>query len=194
MAKVRAILLALCCTGPLISFEQLPAKYQIFYGNPTADIKVIEYFSLACPKCLELYRKDFARLQEKYIETDAVFWVFHPDPADLLTLQAMVCLEKLSDKQKRAFWEVLLQNLEDPSEGPIIMKAAMEALGKPIPELDRLDFLEKQEAFKHTKKFLKQPDVITELPTVQINEKLYDDFPNRKFLEKTFQSLKRRSA
>lgn len=193
MGKIQALLVALSFSTPLLSFEKLPVSYYISYGNVTAPIQVVEYVSLACPKCLELFRKDFSYLKQQHIASGRVCWTFHPDPADILTLQAMVCLEKLSPKEKIIFWEVVLENLNDPESGCFIMQTAMESLNKPIPDLDNVEFLKNQPAFQHASTFLKQPDMITELPTVEINGKLYDAFPSRRFLEKTILSLVRSS-
>lgn len=171
---------------PLMAFEKLPAEYQISYGNPSAAIRLVEYFSLSCPKCLESFKKDFPFLKQKYIQTQKVFWTFHLNPADLLTLQAIVCLEKLTQDERRIFWEVVLDNLDDPSEGTALMKIAMETFGKPLPNLDDLAYLENTPALRAAYKYLKQPDTIKELPTVEINEKIYEAFPRREFLEKQF--------
>ena len=49
-------------------------------------------------------QEDFESLKEKYINTGKVYWIFHPDPADRLTLQAMVCLDKLTRGPETAFF------------------------------------------------------------------------------------------
>jgi len=174
---------------PLTAFEKLPPQYQVAYGNPKAPVQVVEYFSLSCLKCLESFRKDFQELREKYIETQKVYWVFHLHPADLLTLQSMVCLEKLSPTEKRIFWDVVIDSLENPSEGSTIMQIAMETFQKPIPQLQELSYLKNTHGFQAAYKYLKQTDVISELPTLEINGKVYDEFPHRKFIEKQLGSL-----
>lgn len=101
----------------------------------------------------------------------------------------MVCLEKLSQKEKRIFWEVVLDTLDNPSEGATLMQIAMETLGKPIPQLQDISYLQTTPTFKAAFGYLKQPDIITDLPTVEINGVLHDEFPTRKFLEKQLSSL-----
>lgn len=173
----------------LPAFEKLPAQYQVSYGNTSAPIKVVEYFSLSCPKCLQSFKKDFKSIRESFIDTNKVHWSFHVNPTDLATLQAMVCLEKLPPKEKRVFWEVVIDSLDTPSEACTIMQVAMEALGKPLPQLSDLSYLEHTNSFKTAYKYLKQADVIQEIPTVEINGKIHDAFPSLKFLEKQFSSL-----
>lgn len=190
MAKRVMFLMSLLTLNACLSaFEKLPPQYQITYGNQHAPIQAVEYFSLSCPKCLQSFKKDFPSLRKKYVNSHDVYWVFHPSPADLLTLQAMVCLEKLSEEEKRVFLEVVVENLEDPSEGCLIMQTAIKTLGKPLPQLAQLDYLKQTSAFTSAYQFLKQEDVIKELPTVEINGKVYDEFPNSKFLEKKFSLL-----
>lgn len=179
----QAAALFLTTTLSLSAFEKLPSHYQISYGDPQAPIQITEYFSLSCPKCLEIFHKDFESFKRKYIDSQQVHWVFHLNPADLLTLQAMICLEKLSLEEKRIFWEVIIDNLEDPTKGSIAMQIAMETFGKPISQLQDLSYLEKTSSFQSAYKYLKQSDVIRELPTVEINGKIHNEFPNRKFLE-----------
>lgn len=190
MVKTLFFLAAFGCFGGAVhAFEKLPQQYQVTYGNPKASVHIMEYFSLSCLKCLESFRKDFKTIKEKYIDSQNVYWVFHLHPADLLTLQSMICLEKLSPTEKRIFWEVLIETLEKPSEGCTIMQTAMEALGKPISQLQDLSYIKTTESFLSAYKYLKQTDVICDLPTLEINGKIYDEFPHRKFIEKQISSL-----
>ena len=192
MVKKRIIFFLIAFKSSLgVGFEKLPTTYHISYGNPNAPIQVVEYFSFACPKCLKLIREDFEVIEKKYIDTGKVYWVFHPDPADKLTLQAMICLEKLDAIQKRLFLDVLSANLEGKSfsVGCAMMQAAMEHFKKPLSELDKMDFLETTDGFRKAFAFLKQKDVIQNVPTVEINGSVYDEFPSLKFLERQFNSI-----
>lgn len=175
----------------LLGVEKLPLKYQISYGETSAPIKITEYFSLSCPKCLKSFQKDFKVVQEKYIKTHQVQWTFHLNPADLLTLQAMLCLEKLSPSEKSIFFEVLIENLENLSQGTTLMKITMEALGKPMPHLEDVEDLKKQPLFLIAFNYLKQPGIVQELPTVEINGTIYDEYPHLKFIEKKISSLQK---
>ncbi len=177
-------------------FEKLPLAYHIGYGDRDAPIRVVEYFSFTCQKCLKLIREEFDGIKGKYIDSGKVYWVFHPDPADKLTLQAMLCLEKLDDAQKRLFFEVISKNLDSRSLhlGCSMMQTAMEYFKLPLPELDKMDYLEATDAFRGAFAFLKQADVIQSVPTIEINGTLRDEFPSRRFLEKQFNSLSGKDA
>jgi hypothetical protein len=179
------------------AFEKLDPKYQIAYGNPKSKIQIVEYFSLSCPKCFDFFEGDFHFIREKYLDTGEVFWIFHPDPADLLTLQAMVCLEYLpSVERKRLFLETVLKHLRERKNkhGCLIMQATMEVLGHPLPQLAEMQFLEKTEAFKEAFLFLKQKDVVKAIPQVEINGKLCEEYPTKEFLEQEIATLRKRAV
>ena len=174
----------LCPSSNLQAFEKLSSVYHVSFGNTDAPVYITEYFSLTCPKCLAFIKKDFPLIKQKYIDTNKVFWIFHPDPSDLLTLQFLVCLEKLR-QEKTLFFETTLHFIEkDLKTATIVMQSTMECLKEPLPDLGDLSFLEKTRAFREAYRFLKQEDLFTLVPTVEINGKLYDQFPTRKFLEK----------
>ena len=69
------------------------------------------------------------------------------------------------------------------------MEIAMEALGKSNSKLTDLAYLKNTASFKSAYEYLKQKDIVKEIPTIEINGKLHDEFPNRKFLEKQFASF-----
>jgi hypothetical protein len=167
-------------------FENLPSDYCISFGSPEAPVKVIEYFSLSCPQCLNLLQKDFPSFRKKYVDTEQVFWVLHPDPADILTLQLMECLEKLSDKEKRAFFDWLLATLPKKPSKKIVfqMQQILEKWGRPLPYLHDLSFLERTEAFQIAFAYVKQPNAPKEIPTISVNGEIEEAFPNASFVEK----------
>ena len=173
----------------LHGFEKLDKKYCIQYGNPKALIQIVEYFSFSCPKCIDFWVKEFPSIREKYLNTDKISWIFHPDPADLLTLQTIVCLEKLNEKEKIVFFEAVIKNLIDLKlkHGCLLMQSAMEVLGYPIPNLDNIDFLAETQAFKDAFKFLKQEDVIKIIPTLEIDGKICNEYPTADLVHKLIQ-------
>ena len=59
--------------------KKLGREYCVSYGNPQAEINIVEYFSLSCPECIRLLKQDFPPLKEKYINSGEVFWTLHPD-------------------------------------------------------------------------------------------------------------------
>ncbi|MBF5060076.1 thioredoxin domain-containing protein [Candidatus Neptunochlamydia vexilliferae] len=180
---------------PSVSFEKLSSIYTISYGDPHAPLHVTEYFSLSCPKCLTFIRRDFPSIQARYIDKGKVYWTFHPDPADLLTLQAMVCFEKLSSQGKQVLIETLAHHPRASfRKGCFKMQEYMDALGKPQPLLHDLSFLEKSQAFQKAFTYLKQPTVPAELPTIEINGKIHQEFPSLQWLDKTFAELLKRGS
>ena len=173
------------------SFEKLPSAYTVSYGDQSAPIHMTEYFSFSCPKCLEFIRRDFPTIQSKYIDTGKVYWTFHPDPADILTLQTMVCFELLDNLEKQSLIEKLAGEirLRSIKKACFKMQEEMNALGKPIPTLHDLSFLEKTEAFNRAYAYLKQTNVPSELPTIEANGFLYSNFPTLDFLNRLSETL-----
>ena len=167
------------------TFQKLPSTYTISYGDPQAPIHVVEYFSFSCPQCLDLLKKEFPHVQEKYINPGKVYWSFHPDPADLLTLQAMICLETLSQGDKQLLLEETARQLKPHSlgKGCFLLQEIMKGLGKPLPELYDLKWIEKTQAFQKAYTYLSQKQVPSDLPTVEINGKVYKEFPSLKVID-----------
>ncbi len=166
----------------------LDPLYLVAYGEQDSDIEVVEYYSLSCPKCIELSVTDFPKLREAYPE---IRFILHPEPADLLTLQAMVCLEKLEEEQKPLFLETVLECLhENRGRGGLaILQTAMEALGSPMPDLAEIEFLETADAYRAAFRFLIQDDVVTTVPAYEINGVLYDEPPLFLSIEKQLRNL-----
>jgi len=176
---------------PLSSHTKLDGQYCITYGNPRAKIQLVEYFSLSCPLCLKLLKQDFPKLKEKYVCSGDVFWVLHPDPADILTLQMMECLGKLSDREKQIFFEGLLTHLTRSPSKKIVcwMQAILEEWGREIPQLQELSFLETTTAFQDAYKYVQQANAPKEVPTIEINGEVKETFPSYAFIDKTISDL-----
>ena len=160
----------------ILAMAKLDPTYQVAYGDSKAEREVVEYYSLSCSKCLELFTTDLPKLKAVYPE---VRFVFHPDPADLLTLQAMVCLEKIDEEKRPLFLQAVLECLhENRGRGGLaILQTAMEALDTPLPDLDKLEFLETTDAYRAAYRFLVQEDVVTTVPSYEIDGELIDAAP-----------------
>ena len=156
--------------------KRLPSKYLISFGNPEAPIKIIEYFSFACPHCLTLFRTDFKPIRENFIEKDLVFWTFHPVPMDVVTVQAMDCLEKLSDERKRIILEAYLEEAEagDPEICTLILMEAMKVFGNPLPRLGDNEHLESTQAFSDAFNFVKENPSMNAVPSLEVNGLIHD--------------------
>lgn len=180
----------------LFGKERLSEKFCISYGNPKAKICIYEYFSFICPQCISTFRKDFFPIKKQYIDKGEVLFIFHPDPADLVTIQGMICLSLLSNDHKKIFLETVLPELEDTNEfiACELMKKAVEVLSESkIPSISRLgdeEFIKSSEAFKAAYFFLLQQRFIKGIPTVEINGEIFEDFPDEKFLIKKIEEFK----
>ena len=86
----------------LFASERLPEKYLISYGNPEAKTRIVEYFSFVCPHCIELFKRDFKKIKSSFLETNEFIGNFIV-PLDVVTVQALACLEDLSAREKRFF-------------------------------------------------------------------------------------------
>ncbi len=174
----------------LFAMAKLDLTYQVAYGESASEIEVVEYYSLSCPKCLQMFNEDFGALKEKYPE---IRLVFHPDPADLLTLQFMVCLEKLEPDLRPIFFETVLECIyeNEGRAGLAILQSAMEALKVPVPDLGKMEFLEKAPAYSAALRFLIQEDVISTVPSYEINGVLFDAAPTFASIDKEMQQRKK---
>lgn len=157
-------------------------------------MKVVEYFSFHCPHCIALFRKDFSKIRSDILEKEGVYWEFHPVPLDMVTVQAMACLSKLSDTQKQLFLEVILEesDLENPLLTTVLMKKAMEVFKVPLPDLEEKEFLTNQEAFQEAFEFIQQEDIVEAIPSVEINGTLYqDEVPEYSFIKNQIEKEKK---
>lgn len=193
---INPLLLFFLIPLTLYSFEKLDTKYQVTYGSSEAKVKMTEYFSFVCPKCIKFIKEDFPSFKKKYIDTGHVQWSFHPDPADLITLRAMICLEKLSEEQKQPFLALSIAHISegDPLQTALLMKQLLQSCDHSLPELDQMEFLEKSAAFEAAYSYLKQKDTVAAVPTIEIDGIVYQEFPSVKFLEKQLNSRLSRSA
>lgn len=183
-----ACLLALCFPVFGFSLDKLDEKYLVVYGDSKAPTQVNQYFSMTCPHCLSLFKKDFKTLKEKYLDTRKASWSFHPVPLDSLTIQLMDCLSKLTSRQKVILLEALLDTLEI-QDGPevvlFLMQEAMKTFQQPIPELDDKNYIIKTQAFQDAYNFIKQEDRLDAVPAVEVNGVLHRrEIPNEAFIEK----------
>lgn len=172
--------------------DKLNSDYLIKFGDPESKIQIVQYFSFMCPHCLGLFRKDFQEIKRGYIETGKACWVFHPVPMDLLTVQAMDCLEKLSEKEKRIFLTAIFEimSFDDTSLSLSYMQKAMEVFNKPIPDLKEKEYLSKTRAFQDAFQFLKQKEKIDAVPAVEINGELFlREIPSQEFIEKHVKNI-----
>lgn len=188
---MRKGLLFLCFIGNLMAFEPLSETYTVAFGQEKAPIEVVEYFSLACPECLTSINHDFPKLSKEWIETGKVRWIFHPDPADLFTLQLMVCFERLLPEEKPPFFlEVAKLAKKNPRKTTHLMFDFLEKKGRGKKSLLRsLSYLESSRATREAMDYLDQQDAPTKTPSISINGKQLDKLPTFKVVDEALRLL-----
>ncbi|MCB1115016.1 MAG: thioredoxin domain-containing protein [Chlamydiia bacterium] len=166
------------------SFDKLDAKYTPSFGDKKAPVQITEYFSFSCEKCLSFINRDFAKIKTECIDTGHVFWTFHPDPADLLTLQLMVCLERLSPEEKGEFFLLASQKaVKNTKKAAHWMRETLKRRGNGGEEFLSLAMIEKAPATKAALSYLKQEDAPTLIPTIEVNGELRKEFPTASFIK-----------
>ena len=188
----RLLCLLLLLPHTAFSIEKLPEPYLIHLGSSKAPLKIVQYYSLTCPHCVALFRKQFQQIKHDHIETDQVQWTFHPVPMDLPTVQAMECLSKLSPKEKEIFLEAILEELaiDKPTFTATLMQKGMEVLKKPITKLQDKEYLSHTTAFDDAFHFLKQNDELNAVPAVEVNGAfIAGEIPDRSFIQKALLNL-----
>lgn len=180
--KISFLLLTL--TLKVSAVEKLPSEYLVSYGQEGAPIEIVQFYSLSCPHCLQLFNHDFPLIKQEFIEKGRLRYVFHPAPMDLSTVQFMCCLEKLGEEEKRLLLSVLFEelSLDNPEFNIILMKKAMELLGKPIEELHVDEYIKNSQAFENASRFVLQDDKVKVIPSILVGQKLLDKVPDYPFI------------
>lgn len=171
----QALWLLLLVPGFLSGFEKLEDRYLISYGDQSAPVQVVEYFSFSCPYCSSLFCEEFSAIKAQYIDSGEVYWTFHPIPVDLLTLSAMACLEEIPTPHKRIFLEEMLPeaNEQQPKELARLMSRVMDLFGVETGDLTDIDTMEALPAFEAAFLFLKGGGLDVEaLPSLEVEGEL----------------------
>lgn len=180
-------LIFLVISSQLFAIEKLSNDYLVYYGNEDAPVNLVQYYSFTCPHCVSLFRKQFQQIKDHYIDTGKISWVFHPVPMDLLTIQAMDCLQKLSPREKEIFLEAILEEviIDNPQLSATFLQKGMEVLGKPIPNLQEKAYLLETDAFIDAFHFLKHEEKIEVVPSVEVNGTFMEgEVPDSAFIER----------
>lgn len=109
----------------------------------------------------------------------------HPHPVDLITVQAMACLEALTDQQRRVFLEAVVLEHDRSSEFGLLklMTAAMDVLKVHIPDVTDATVLQTTSAFKAAFTYQQATPAFSGTPTIFINGRLIDAFPTRNVID-----------
>lgn len=88
----------------------LPDVMEMVKGNPDAPIEVVEYASYTCPHCASFHANQFKLLEQNYIDTDKVKFVYREVYFDRPGLWASMIARSTNDpKFFFAFSDVLYQ-------------------------------------------------------------------------------------
>lgn len=186
MRKSLLTVLLLAKTLSLGAFEKLPENYTISLGTLEAKHKITEYFSLSCALCLKLLKEEFPKIYTKQIAEKKIHWTFHPDPTDLSTLQLMVCLEKLPQAKRWAFfWEVVsVVKPNNVGRNSFLLQELSKHFGLDLPLLHDVKWLESTNAYKIAYKYIQQDDAPKIIPAIEVDGFMEEDaLPNQKFIE-----------
>lgn len=93
--------------------EQQPSKVQVSEdddsgkGNKNSDVYIIEFSDFQCPFCRRFYSQTFSQLEDDYIKTDKIYFIYRDFPLDSIhptansAAQAAECA-----KEQGKFWEM----------------------------------------------------------------------------------------
>ncbi|MBY0496267.1 MAG: DsbA family protein [Cyanobacteria bacterium] len=78
-----------------------------FKGDPAAPIVIVEFSDFECPFCARHFRDTFKRIDERYIRTGTVKYVFRHLPLEDIHPQAFFAAEVAEcSRQQGLFWEI----------------------------------------------------------------------------------------
>jgi protein-disulfide isomerase len=88
--------------APTVSIQGAPAR-----GSATAKVAVVEYSDFQCPYCGKFARETFATIEERYITSGKVRYVFRHFPLDDAHPKAFKAAEAAEcANQQGRFWEM----------------------------------------------------------------------------------------
>lgn len=180
----RAIISFLLLTSNLFGIETLPEPYLVTYGDENASMEVVQFYSLSCAHCIQLFNQDFPMIKKEFVDQGKLRYVFHPAPMDLTTVQFMCCLEKLDNQKKALLLSALFQelSLDNPSFNIVLMKKAMELFGIPLNDLENDALIQNSQAFKCAGDFIIQNGVVKTIPSIRIGDKVIEKVPDYPFI------------
>lgn len=120
MPITRRTLLASALPAFALFSQKIPALAEVprnfmnprTLGNPKARVQVQEWFSLTCVHCGRFAHDVFPQIQNQYIDTGKVFYIFKDFPLDKVALKAAIVARSLPVNQYKPFVFALLSNLD----------------------------------------------------------------------------------
>jgi protein-disulfide isomerase len=94
---------------PEVDIDILEALSVRVIGDPTAKVRLVEYFSLTCPHCAKFHIEIYPKLKEKYIDTGLVQMEYRDFPLDQWGLRAAALARCVGSKYYSPMIDVLLK-------------------------------------------------------------------------------------
>jgi protein-disulfide isomerase len=88
----------------------------ISYGNPEAPVVIEEYFSFLCGACVNFANTTFPQLDEKYIKTGKVRFVFYPYPPYELGAASFCAQEAGKYKEYADYLYTHTEEIQEPQD------------------------------------------------------------------------------
>lgn len=162
--------------------------YTIEFGNPQASLVIHKFFAFSCPSCLAFHERFFSTIENEYIKTGKVKWIFVPYALDIDTLTILILLPRIPKNKQLPVFNKLMQESPNWSTGnnkQLIFRAFKE-FGITEKELNTIYKEHKKitlnEAFK-----IQQEILIDGTPTFFLNGKELPGIPTDKELSKYIQ-------
>ena len=96
-------------SGPKVDIYIAAALSARIIGDPSAKVKLVEYFSLTCPHCAKFHMETYPKLKEKYIDTGLVQMEYRDFPLDQWGLRAAALARCVGSKHYSPMIDVLLK-------------------------------------------------------------------------------------
>ena len=90
-----------------LSNHKVIAKSEIVLGNKEAKITIIEFASMTCVHCAEFHQNIFPKINEKYIKTGKVKFIFRHFPLDKQALFASILIKCAPDDKYYDFIKLI---------------------------------------------------------------------------------------
>lgn len=108
-AQVDGFEAELAVAGPLA---------EMALGQEDAPVTIIEYASLTCPHCGLFHREVMAQVQEEYIDTGQVRWVFREFPLDSFATAGFMLARCAEPRHYFGFIEVMFAQQDEWMQEP----------------------------------------------------------------------------
>lgn len=89
-------------TGPLSIYPD-----DIIKGDPNAPVTVIEYASMTCGFCARFHNEIYPEIEERYVDTGKVKFVFRPFPLDPVAARASMLIKCVGPERSEAMIDLL---------------------------------------------------------------------------------------